>query len=308
MDFKVNYTVVGLFVILLSAVLIVLFFWLSTFKHDKKYNTYLVYMSEEVTGLSVQGPVRFNGVPVGFVKDIELDPDNPQLVELTLQIEENTPITTSTVAKLNIQGITGVLYVSLKAETIRAPILKAKPGEKYPIIPSKPSLFMELSEVLPEITKNMKSIGESVSKLLDEENRIAIKNSLQNIATFSESLADNTENINASLKYLKKTLKNSSVASEELPAVVNQLKTTLKSLEKMSDQMKLASRSANTLLQESHVAVMNLSTQVVPSVQQVMMHLNSMTSNLTQITYQLERNPSILIRGKRPLPLGPGEK
>jgi len=160
-DNKVNYTVVGIFVVILGLFFVLASFWLSTIKHDKVYHDYLIYVHDDVTGLSVHSPVRYNGVKVGFVDIIELDPKNPQLVRLLVQIEAGTPVTKSTVATLMPLGITGLIYVGLKAETELSPILVAKAGEKLPIIPSKPSLLMQLGEVLPEVTKNIKSIGNS---------------------------------------------------------------------------------------------------------------------------------------------------
>ena len=158
MDTKVNYTVVGIFVVVLTVAFVVMFSWLSTTRHDQVYHTYLTYVHEDVTGLSVQTPVRYNGVKVGYVSSVELDPHNPQLVKLTLKVEEGTPITTSTVATLLPMGITGVIYVGLKALTPRAPLLGAKSGQKYPIIPAQPSLFMQLGKVLPELTNKILAI------------------------------------------------------------------------------------------------------------------------------------------------------
>lgn len=308
MESRVNYTVVGLFVVVLGVIFMVLFFWLSTFRAGKSYNTYLVYVKEDVTGLSVQTPVRFNGVPVGFVKAIELDPRNPQLVRLTLRIEESTPITTSTVATLQFQGITGVLYVGLQAETVDAPLLKAAPGEKYPIIPWKPSLIVQLSQVLPEITKNVKAIGTSVQQLLNEENQELIQKSLENIKTFTQTLADNSDELDESIHYLRNMLKNTSEASKKLPDVLRKFDSTLSSAQQASSQINLAAKSAKRTFDAGQGAVANLSDQVLPSLQQSMTHLNQITSNLLGFSQELQRNPSIIIRGKQPTTPGPGEQ
>src|SRR5256885_1498761 len=98
MESKVNYIVVGLFVIILSFFLISGIVWLSSEGHGKKYRTYLVLVREDVTGLNVESPVRFNGVKVGYVNQIELDHHNPKLVRLILRIENSVKITTSTYA------------------------------------------------------------------------------------------------------------------------------------------------------------------------------------------------------------------
>src|SRR4051812_25612440 len=124
METKVNYTVVGLFVIVLGTVFIILFFWLSTFRQEKVYHTYMVYTQEDVTGLNIDSPVRYNGVPVGLVRSIQLDPRNLRLVRIELEIKDGTPIPPSTFATRQLQGIRGLLYLGLKTKKTNAPPLK----------------------------------------------------------------------------------------------------------------------------------------------------------------------------------------
>ena len=59
MDAKVNFAVVGAFVLVLGAALVAGVLWLSSGKsYRKAYDTYLVYMSESVGGLDPDAPVR----------------------------------------------------------------------------------------------------------------------------------------------------------------------------------------------------------------------------------------------------------
>jgi len=308
MDTKVNYTVVGIFVIVLSAAFIVLFFWLSATRAAKEYSTYLTYMHEDVTGLSVQSAVRYNGVQVGYVSVIELDPRNPQLVRLTLQVVEGTPVTKSTVATLLPMGITGVIYVGLKALTPKAHLLRTKPGEKHPIIPSEPSLLKQLSKILPELTDNLKRVGDSITKLLSKKNRKAIDATLQNVSTLTKNLADNSKRLDSISKSLEETLKNAAVASKQLPNLADKLSATLQSIRQTSIEIRGISHSAKLVMQEGRVTVENVNDQILPSVQQMLVKLHAIMSNLQQVSADMERNPSMFIRGKAPAQPGPGEK
>lgn len=308
MDSKVNYTVVGAFVIVLSIALIVLFFWLSSFRHDKNYDTYVTYMHEEVTGLSVQAPVRFNGVPVGYVKSIELDPNNPQLVKLTLKIQEGTPVSTSTIATLSSQGLTGGLYVGLKAQTINAPMLVAQQGQKYPVIPSQPSLFTQLSKVLPQVTKNVEAIGQRISDVLSVKNRQAIVQILQSVKKFTQTIADNSTQLDRIVKSLDKVMVNTEKASRQFPNVMTELNQTMKAARKTASHVNRASIKINKMLANSDVMVQNFSDQLMPATQVLIQRLTELGTNLNQVSQQLSRNPSMLIRGKQLPTPGPGEK
>lgn len=293
MESRVNYTVVGIFVVGLSIAMTLVFLWLSSMRNEKSYKTYLLYVNENVTGLTVQSPVRYNGVPVGFVKSIELDPHNAQLVKIILRIEVGTPITTSTVSVLQMQGITGVMYVGLKTTSVDSPLLQPEPGEKYAVIPTQPSFLVQLSEVLPEVTKSMKKIGNSINKLLDEKNQKAIGDTLKNLSKITKTLADNSKNLDDSMKSLRMTLKNTAKASENLPQAITSVRDA-------ADQAKATFSGGKVLIQ-------NFSTQVMPEAQQAVQNLSHAAQSVHQLTDQLEQNPSMLIRGKAPAPKGPGE-
>ncbi len=283
MDSKVSYTVVGLFVVTLAALALAIAFWLTTRKHDQEYKTYLVYVHEEVTGLVQQSTVRFNGVAVGFVQSIELDPNNQQLVRLALSIQENVRISTSTVATLSAQGITGVLYVNLKAQTVDAPELKAQPGQPYPVIPSQPSLLMQLSKVLPEMTKTFRKLGNNISAMFDKKNQLAVRTSLDNVAEITGKLREQTKQLDKSIAYLNTTLQNTATASKVLPGVMNKVNVTLDSIKKTSASFQKVGVSMDRAMKTGSTAINNFSNQVVPNAQQVLVHINSMVANLNEI-------------------------
>lgn len=308
MDTKVNYTIIGLFVVILTVLGILLFLWLTSLKHREVYDTYLVYIHDEVAGLSVQSPVRYNGVKVGYVESIRLNPNDPQQVVLILKIKRGTPITTSTVASLMSEGISGVTHVGLRALTAQAPPLTAKPGEKYPVIPSEPSILAKLGTTLQDVTKSLKNLSDNVSQVFDEKNRQSIRSSLSNISEITKTIADNSKNINQSLLSMRKLLDNGALASEQLPKIMDQMHGTLHSLTLMADQFHSAGKEVLLTVGDTRNTMSNISQQILPSVQQLLDQLNTMTSNLQEVSVDLQHNPSILVRGQYPPPSGPGEK
>ena len=90
MDPRVNYTLVGLFVMGLGGALAVAIIWLSRGTEDKVYQTYVAYVYESVAGLNPRAPVKYRGVEVGQVRRISLDKNNPERVRLVLDIEKGT--------------------------------------------------------------------------------------------------------------------------------------------------------------------------------------------------------------------------
>ena len=159
MESKVNYTIVGLFVILLGIGLVAISFWLTEARHQKAYNPYLVFMGESVSGLSEQSSVLFNGVRVGYVKTITLDPENPQRVRLLLMISDETPINASTTATLMSQGITGLTYVGLKAILHEHATQRRLDPERA--FPAPPGIKEFAAKDLEALQKNIKAQREA---------------------------------------------------------------------------------------------------------------------------------------------------
>jgi phospholipid/cholesterol/gamma-HCH transport system substrate-binding protein len=271
-DPKVNYTVVGLFVVALIIIAIVAAIWLSGGPR-KQYDTYLVLMNEPVSGLSEQALVRFNGVDVGYVSSVKLNPKDPQQVLLILKVDTDVPINQSTSATLMMQGITGITYIGLSAKAAEAPPLEVTPGYDYPIIQSSPSLLMELDAAVRDVTTDIKKFTRTIDQLFDEENQTAIKNTLQNLQQITRTISNNSMEIDTSLKNLNQTLKSAVVASGQLPDTLQ-----------------------------------NISQQALPEFYQTMSRFANVLTNLEQFTNDLQANPSILIRGQQLQPLGPGEK
>lgn len=181
MDTNVNYTMVGLFVISLIAAIVLGIIWLSAGLSLEGNATYLVYMQESVSGLSVDSPIEYNGVTVGTVKSIQLNKQNPHLVEVFLNIKSDTPITVETVATLNTRGLTGITYMALKDKGTDATPLRAGAGQPYPVIPTAPSFFLRIDTMLNKLTGSLTQLSKSLQSVLDQENQRSIKAILFNL-------------------------------------------------------------------------------------------------------------------------------
>ncbi|MBX9586895.1 MAG: MlaD family protein [Gammaproteobacteria bacterium] len=287
MDTKVNYIIVGLFMAILTLAIIGATIWLAGIHSTHRYNTYVTYMDEAVTGLSEKAPIKFNGVEVGFVDKINLNPQNPQQVRLLLKIQERTPINEATRSSLLVQGLTGIAFVGLTAEKTHAPILKIKPGEMYPVIQSKPSLLFRLDQTVQSMSENITSVAKNLNDVMSDENKSSLKGSLKNLQEITATFEKNSQNIDDTLRSLNKLIDNSAKASDKLPALMTQLETSLKA---------------------GKQSMQSLSQQTLPAADQMILKFKRSLDNIEELTDELSKNPSMLIRGKAPVAKGPGEK
>lgn len=237
MEAKTNYTIVGIFVLALIGGLIATGLWLSVGYDQKKYNYYVVYINEAVSGLSEESIVKFNGVKVGFVKKITLNRLDPQQVVLLLGIEEDIPITTSTTAMLISLGITGNVYVGLSASSPDLTPLKKLPNQLYPVIPTKASLFTQLDKVLRDVSVNVNEVSKKLNGIIDHENAENFKKTLSNIKVFSDMIAHNAKQIDQSISNANIFLKNIAQVSHDLPAIIKDMKLDARQFGKMTTSM-----------------------------------------------------------------------
>ena len=307
MSSKVNYTLVGFFVVIFAAISILLFFWMHYKGGRTVYDTYVMYVHDDVTGLSVQSPVRYTGVPVGYVDSVSLDPNNPQLVRIRLKIKQGAPILTSTIATLSVQGITGAAYVALEATTDDAPILEAKPGQAYPVISSRPSLLNTITNALPEVAENLQDLSGRISNVLDAKNLDALSDIMQNFKRFSESLSEASPDWSKIMNSVNITMKNAAVSSQQLPELINQTNKAMADINKTVNSINSATHGLDKLLGSTNVLVANTTQQLLPSTSSLVNRLNHLSLSLQSLTNELARNPSVLIRGRQPAQPGPGE-
>ena len=167
MEAKVNFVVVGVFVVVLSTALIAGVLWLSSGKYYRRnFDIYQTYMSDSVSGLNLDAPVRYRGVDVGRVRKIALAPGNVEQVEVTLELDRGTPVKEDTVATLQTQGLTGIAFVELTGGRRDSPPLKARASEAYPVIQSRPSLMTRLETAAPILLDRLNRVSENLNALL----------------------------------------------------------------------------------------------------------------------------------------------
>lgn len=285
MESKANYTIVGISVVLLLFGLLLTALWLSEGFDRKTYHKYVVYMQEPVSGLSEGSLVKYNGVKVGVVKIITLDA-NPRVVQLILEIEDGTPITIGTVATLIAQGITGTTYLGLSVMSSDTTPLRTKPGQLYPMIPYKPSLLFNLEKVMSDFSKTIKGF-------MSKENSENFKHILDNLQHISKLLAVNDQ-------ALQNTL-------EQMPKLTSEMRESIARFGDMSHDMSVAGKQLNKTMVTGKDALDLMAQQAFPPTISLLHRLDVIAGNLEQLSSELRRNPSVLIRGASPHKKGPGE-
>jgi phospholipid/cholesterol/gamma-HCH transport system substrate-binding protein len=269
MDSKVNYAFVGLFVIVLSIMLVASILWLSVGIENNNYETYQIYVQESVSGLNQKAHVKYRGVNVGYVRDISFKTDRAPDIRVLLDIEPGVPLKQDTFAVLSVQLVTGLAHVELTGGSPDAPKPVREKWQEYPELKTKPSLRARLDTGVFALLKNLNNVSESANKflnnldpkiadnllanvsnlsravngLLSEQNYLAVTNILHNIETVSGALAARTDSVDQALANILKTTEIINKISDSVITLLTQLEKSLASIENSSNAFAQTAKS-----------------------------------------------------------------
>jgi phospholipid/cholesterol/gamma-HCH transport system substrate-binding protein len=304
MEEKVNFAVVGIFVLVLSAGLIGGVLWFSSGKsYLKVYDIYQIYMNESVSGLNLNAPVRYHGVEVGRVQKIALAPQNAEQVLLTLGVEHSTPVKVDTVAVLQTQGLTGLAFIDLTGGNRGSPPLKALAGEKYPVIKTGRSLMTRLDSAVTALLTNLNRTSENFNALMDKDNQHMVKSTLTDIETLSRTLAARSATIDATLGNAARTMEGTARLANELPQLEQRIQRSADAFDHMANTLSHAGENVSSTLNDTR----QFTSETLPEAHQLVSELRDLTGTLQRFSSDLEKNPSVLLYGKPAAPRGPGE-
>lgn len=309
-----RYTLIGAFVLVLGAAFAWGVLWISAGGAPRSFDNYLVYMTESVSGLNVDSALKYRGVDVGKVERIGIDRDNPQRIRILLQVREDIPITEDTVATLEYQGLTGLANINLSGGTADSKPLQRQDGEDYPVIQARPSLFARLDATTSDLLANLIQTSSSINALLDENNRANVARSLENVASLTDNLAEQSEALSTMIARLNDTLDNVSTASVDLPEMTRQFTASAESLARMADEVRRAGEGVSEAtsglgdtVEQAGGDLTRFSSATLPELSATVDELRLASENLRRLSEALARDPSILIYGNRSQQAGPGE-
>lgn len=306
MDSRVNFALVGAFVLILGGAAIALLLWLAGGGPKPAYDHYLIYTTDSVAGLNTGAPVLYHGVRVGRVGAIELEPNDPQKVRILLDIKKGTPIRADVQATLKSQGITGGSYIGLSGGSPKAPPLTANAGQPYPVIPFKPSLFAQLGDIATQTGTSLEVASQRINEVLSPENIRRLNLTLAHLETLSGALAADSGRINDALRQLDATLKQLHRSSLLLPPILDSLNQGLKPLPQTIANFNHSTEVFNLAADNVSAAAIGIQ-KTVPQLDRTLRQLDATAATYRRLGEELQRHPNALLFGAPPPRPGPGE-
>lgn len=178
---------VGIFIFIGIVILSVIVFSVGNFYTIKRGYTLDVLFSF-ANGISIGAPVRYAGVEVGEVQDIEVyfdEKEKQPMVRLLLWVSQNTWINEDAKANINTLGLLGEKYLEIVPGTREAKLLRRGDILRGQDPVSTEELARETKETLAKVDHMIESINKLVG---DEDFRLSIKNTISNVESLSVDL------------------------------------------------------------------------------------------------------------------------
>jgi ABC-type transporter Mla subunit MlaD len=209
----------GIFLVITSLLLVTILAVLIVPRLKEKGDTYFInFKGTSVNGVNQGAAVKYQGVKIGKVTQLEVNPENLDSVLIYVRIKQGFPVKTDMRAALQYAGITGMRFVEISGGKTRSPFVL--PGGE---IKTKKGL----GEKAEDIVLNVDSVVNAVNDLLNEKNRRSFSQLLENLDTSSRVLADT----------LKKREKNLDSTLEKLDKSMDRIVEISKNLNKFSQYL-----------------------------------------------------------------------
>jgi phospholipid/cholesterol/gamma-HCH transport system substrate-binding protein len=193
METRANYALIGLFTLVVLAAAFGFIFWFSGQDARNKLVPYRIVFNGSVSGLSRGSQVLYNGLRVGEVVQLGLQPNDPSRVVARVDVDSSTPVNTDTRARLEFQGLTGVASIQLSGGGPNSRKLESTDGQP-PVIVADRSDFQDLLESATRIAAKADDVLSKLQQVIGE-NQQGINNTVRNIESFSKALGENSQGI-----------------------------------------------------------------------------------------------------------------
>ena len=294
--------IAGVFTVLLGFTALVAVWWFSGRTEDMQ--RFIVFTDNNVTGLNVQGQVRYRGIRVGRVEQITLDPESRRTMLITISVRSETPVTYGTFARLGYQGVTGIAHIMLDdpGNDERMLIGAQSADEVPPRIPMKDSLINEFSNMGGEALRNVQEMLRNVNALLSQENMGRVERILINLEASSVDAKTATNRLSNLLAPENTKLLHSTLVTVERSAEMAE-PVFIKASNLMTDLQSIV-RRVDTALDDANA---NKAVELVGRLNKLTTDLSANSQQLNRVLQMLEDSPQSLIFGREGGRPGPGE-
>ncbi|MDP1926131.1 MAG: MlaD family protein [Thiobacillus sp.] len=312
METEGHYTLVGLLVLLVAALMTLAIVWLAGAADTIAYQNYSIYFKKQsLDGLAVGGPVKMRGIDVGTVADFDFVNGREEAVAVIARVDADLDIHQGAVAYVKRNLVTGIAAIEIVNGPQTAPVLQLTAGERYPVIAEGSSDIEKVAVTVSKLADSGAEIMEKMNRVLSEDNLRALSQALVNLNTLSGQLAADKDGLKDVLVGIRQATEEFRIASASIGQATTRVEGSLVGVANNADiALKQAVITLDKLQRDA--------SQISANIQQLsdtgtleMARLSSevrTTSDALTTTGQRLSDPRAILFGPAKQQLGPGEK
>jgi phospholipid/cholesterol/gamma-HCH transport system substrate-binding protein len=302
METRANYALIGIFTLAVIAAAFGFLIWFSGIEKPGGRKTYKIVFTGSITGLSNNGVVLFNGVPVGAVTKIALLPQDPSRVYALVEVDGNVPVRADTKARLESTGFTGVASVALTGGATDSAPLPTSPQEPGVIVADR-SDFQDLVETARRLAIQASDFITKTTHLIDE-NSASITASMKNVEKFSNALAANTDGLKDFMDAIADVGKSIKPLTAKLDVLASDADTAVKAINPeitaAAKSIKKAADDLDSRMKEIAANINRFSGSGLRQYEALAVDGRKTLEELNQAVRSIENNPQQFLFGKSP--------
>jgi phospholipid/cholesterol/gamma-HCH transport system substrate-binding protein len=299
MEREANYAAVGAFVLLVLLVGGLFVYWYSDSREHKIFRRYEIYFDGSVSGLERGAAVRYLGVGVGRVQQMHIDPRDAGRVQVIVDIDSSTPISDKTLAELQLQGVTGLLYIDLQQIRPNLPLPPVVPGIDYPVIRSARSRFDIFLARLPDVLASAGEVVDRAARALSDQNIVAITHALGNIDKASEGLPQTLREVSTLVAELRGATSDLAASAKGARKIVEEsgpeVVASLQRVHVVADNLANATDQIEKLIGDNRQDVRSFTRDGLPELERLLREGRAAAQELRELSSSLRENPSQLL-------------
>lgn len=185
MEIRARYTLIGGFTLAFIVGIFAFVYWLQN-TAGLGQAIYRIRFEEPVSGLAAGSGVLFNGMRVGTVTGLELDPQHPKRLTATIAVNPTTPIRSDTKVDVTHQGLTGAPTIALRGGLASAPSVTAQNN--------RPPELLAGSGIGQNLTESAQETLHRIDDILTD-NAKPLHTAMTGISEFAEMLGRNSKRV-----------------------------------------------------------------------------------------------------------------